>query len=72
MAFRETYADLLRRIERDHPSANEVHIFPAVPISVSLTLGRELLRNVSPKLVIYDKVTARYDRVVEVDPNEWE
>jgi hypothetical protein len=65
--FRQTYSGLLRHIEANHPSARAIHVFPAVPISAALILGRELLRNVSPSLIIYDVGATAFEKTIEID-----
>jgi hypothetical protein len=65
--FRQTYSGLLRYIEANHPSARAIHVFPAVPISAALILGREIMRNVSPSLIIYDKGAIAFEKAIEID-----
>ena len=66
-AFRRVYADLLRDIEQHHPHASVIHIFPAIPISGAIILGRELLRNVSPSVLIYDLGTSQFEPAVRIE-----
>ena len=68
--FRQTYSDLLRHIEANHPDARAIHVFPAVPISAAVILGRDLLRNVSPSLIIYDKGATAFEKALEIDSTE--
>jgi len=65
--FRRTYASLLRDIEANHPSAEAVYLFPALPISAALIIGRELMRNVSPSLVVYDIGRGGFERAIEIN-----
>lgn len=53
-AFRDVYQTLLRQIEKNHARAKTIHLFPAVPISVAMICGRELLKGISPALRVYD------------------
>jgi hypothetical protein len=64
--FRNSYAGLLREIEANHPQVREIHVFPAVPISAAITLGREVLRNVSPALVIYDRTADQFEKAIKL------
>ena len=41
-------------------------LFPAVPLSVSIICGRELLKDVSPGIDIYDKGERGYNFTMEV------
>jgi len=68
--FKQTYASLLREIETDYPLAREIHLFPAVPIPAAVILGRELIRNVSPSLIIYDKVTPGFEEAIRIDSDK--
>lgn len=66
-AFRSIYQKLLREIERLHSNAKEIHLFPAIPISVAIICGRELMKTVSPSLCVYDKATEGYNFTMEVN-----
>jgi len=52
--FRACYQILLRKIEKTHEKARYIHFFPAIPVSAAIICGRELLKNISPSLKIYD------------------
>ncbi len=62
--FRAVYASLLREIESKHPLAREIHLFPAVPISAAILLGREMLSGVTPTIVIYDVNKRVFERAL--------
>jgi hypothetical protein len=68
--FRQTYACLLREIEATYPFARSIHIFPAIPIPAALHLGRELLRDVSPSLVIYDSGPSGFEPAIKIDSDK--
>lgn len=53
-SFRNTYQLLLRKIEKTHKKTKSIHLFPAVPLSVAIVCGRELLKGISPSLRVYD------------------
>jgi hypothetical protein len=65
--FREVYARLLREVEATYPSARSIHIFPAVPIPAAVILGRELLRDVSPSLLIYDIGPSGFEQAIKIN-----
>lgn len=65
--FRQVYAALLREIEANYPNLKAIQIIPAVPISAALILGRELLKNVSPSLIIYDKEKTQFEKAIEIN-----
>ena len=45
---------LLTRIKRDHSPDCSISLFPAVPISVAVQLGRVLLPKADPVIRVYD------------------
>jgi hypothetical protein len=53
-AFRQTYRQFLAEVMRDHPGAEALHIFPAIPAPVAVVCGFDLLPKVHPALVVYD------------------
>lgn len=64
--FRNIYQNLLRKIESAHKTAEKIHIFPAVPISAAIICGREIMKEVTPTIFIYDKAIHGYDFATEV------
>lgn len=58
--FRATYQKLLSRIEKAHPMATSIDIFPAVPAPVAITIGRDIGRDVVPDVNVYDLVDGEY------------
>lgn len=51
--FRSAYRELLAHI-RATRAASELHVFPAVPAPIAVTIGYDLLPKVDPTLVVYD------------------
>ena len=45
----------LERIRAAHPGIRQLHVFPAVPAPVAISLGRHTLPKVGPQLVVYDR-----------------
>jgi len=52
--FAAEYASALRAIRTNHPGLQVLHVFPAVPAPVAVSLGREVLPKVDPILRIFD------------------
>ena len=52
--FARVYRQLLTEIRARHGSKCEVCLFPAVPVSVAVTCGKELLPKADPCLHVYD------------------
>jgi hypothetical protein len=65
-AFRTVYQRLLREIEKSHKGIKELHLFPAIPVSVAVVCGRELLKDITPHLHVYDKIEDEYIFALEV------
>jgi len=53
--FVTAYVKALETIRTVHPEVQQVHVFPAVPAPIAITLGRHILPKVGPKLLIYDQ-----------------
>lgn len=49
------YVKALETIRSAHPGVQELQVFPAVPAPIAITLGRQILPKIGPKLVIYDQ-----------------
>jgi len=52
--FRTEWHMLLSEIREVHGEGCEIHLFPAVPCSVAVEIGRSLLPKSDPHLVVYD------------------
>ncbi|MBZ4414678.1 SAVED domain-containing protein [Myxococcus sp. XM-1-1-1] len=57
--FERTYRQLLSHIVGAHPSASEIHLFPAVPAPIAVACGHHLLPKAQPSLVVYDNVITK-------------
>jgi hypothetical protein len=53
-AFRQVYRQFLAEVTRDHPGAEVLHMFPAIPAPVAVVCGFDLLPKAHPALVVYD------------------
>lgn len=54
-AFRQSYQQALREIEKHHDGLAELHLFPAVPAPAAVACGRERSSKTDPSFVIYDQ-----------------
>ncbi len=54
-SFELAVRGFLAHVEKEHGKIPEIAIFPAVPISCAITLGRTLMPHVSPSLVLFDR-----------------
>ncbi len=53
-AFRDAVRDLLRRIRDRHGARITIHLFPALPNSLAVEFGRNLLPKSDPHMLVYD------------------
>lgn len=68
-AFKQAYEEFLRDLRRTHDRVDTIRLFPAVPPSVAIACGRELMPKVDPALRIYDfdKAHGRFQFSLEVN-----
>lgn len=66
-AFQRTYQSALRAIETDHGLKGELHLFPAIPAPVAVICGRELMKDVSPQLHVYDRMEESYELALKIN-----
>lgn len=52
--FAETYRGVLTEIRTLYGGGAEIWLFPAIPVSIAVTCGRELLPKSDPHLIVYD------------------
>jgi hypothetical protein len=55
VSFERTLRSFLAHIEKEHGKIPAIAIFPAIPISCAITLGRVLMPHVSPFLILFDR-----------------
>jgi hypothetical protein len=53
--FKEAYIRLLATIRQEHPDLEIIHLFPAVPAPVAVTIGRSRLPKVDAPMRVYDR-----------------
>lgn len=53
--FQRAYLRALAKIRRAHAALSRLHLFPAIPASAAVTVGRARLPKVDPILLIYDR-----------------
>jgi len=54
-AFAREWRSFLARVEKDHPGAKAISVFPAVGVTSAITMGRLLVRGAHPPLHVYDR-----------------
>ena len=53
--FEKTFRQFLADTERTHGKVKHINVFPAIPVSCAIVLGRALMPDVSPSLVVFDR-----------------
>jgi hypothetical protein len=53
--FGRCWRDLLATLERDHPGLPGISVFPAVPVTAAIAIGRSVMRAAHPPLRIFDR-----------------
>lgn len=66
-SFQRTYQSALRAIETEHGVRGQLHLFPAIPAPVALICGRELMKDVSPQLHVYDRTDNGYELAITIN-----
>lgn len=66
-AFQRTYQSALRAIESEHGARGELHLFPAIPAPIAVICGRELMKDISPQLHVYDKTDNEYKLALTIN-----
>jgi len=54
-AFSDSYHRFLATVERDHPDCRQIEVFAAAPGSAAIQLGRSVMRDAQPALLVYDR-----------------
>lgn len=54
-AFADTYHSLLATVERDHHDCRQIDIFAAAPTAAAVQLGRGIMRDAQPTLIVHDR-----------------
>lgn len=57
-AFTRSWRRLLAELEEQTPGLSTIDVFPAVPITAAISIGRAPMRATHPRLRIYDRGTA--------------
>lgn len=53
--FRQAFRSLLDRMKAEHGEASAIHIFPALPVSIAVEIGRVWMPKADLPLVIYEQ-----------------
>lgn len=64
--FRNKLEETFRYIEANY-SKIKIHLVLAIPLSAAITIGREILKNITPKIVIYDYQNKCYVKSFEIN-----
>jgi hypothetical protein len=65
--FNAVWRGLLAHTEAEHPGLAQIEVFPAVPFTAAVAIGRAPMRDVHPRLRIYDRTPdGSYEFALEV------
>lgn len=59
--FQIKFRELLSEIRVTHGEDVKVNVFPATPNPISFEIGRTIMKNIDPTIVLYDKVESSID-----------
>lgn len=67
--FKRVYHEFLGLVTADHPKTKKIDLFPAIPLTVAVMCGRELLRKKHPRLQVWDlyKDTKAYRHLLTIN-----
>lgn len=65
--FRNCYRALLAHIETQHKPIERIHVFPAVPLSVAIACGSDLMPHAHPELVVYDRMPRNFKYALSIN-----
>ncbi len=66
-AFTRSYHAFLSELERNHSAVRSLPVFPSVPVSAAISLGRGLMRDAHPTLQLYDRDGDGYTLALEIN-----
>lgn len=69
--FNFEYTRILNKLKKIYGQYNELHIFPACPVSVAVEMGRRWMKKVDMDLIIYDwnKEDKKFVKAIELNGN---
>ena len=53
--FRRKYREVLDRIRMDYGENVTIHLYPATPNPINFELGKSIMKNLDPTIILYDK-----------------
>lgn len=55
--FRQKYRDVLDKIRQEHGELVIIHLYPATPNPINFEIGKGIMKNLDPTIVLYDKTS---------------
>jgi hypothetical protein len=68
--FRDEYQKVLRFIEAKHSGAKLLDMFLAAPAPASIVCGQEILRDVTPDILVYDRIGEDYKPTIKINNHD--
>ncbi|MGV3615272.1 MAG: SAVED domain-containing protein [Fimbriimonas sp.] len=69
-AFALTYRNFLGKLEQTHKSEEVIHLFASAPLSAAVEVGRGLMRDAHPAMVVYDRYESGYLPTVTINARQ--
>ena len=68
--FTGIYHSFLSQLEATHKDCQNIALFPAIPVSAALVIGRGLMRDAQPSLTVYDLSGGTYQSSLKINSYE--
>ncbi|TGE20897.1 SAVED domain-containing protein [Hymenobacter metallicola] len=65
--FRKCYRNWLAYLETEHKFTPAIHLFPAVPPAVAVSIGLDLMPHSQPSIVVYDRMPHDFYNVLVIN-----
>ena len=59
LEFRELYRKTLDKIRQDNGESVVIHLYPATPNPINFEIGKGIMKNIDPTIILYDKAADR-------------
>ncbi len=54
--FRKLYREVLDKIRENNGESVVIHLYPATPNPINFEIGKGIMKNIDPTIIIYDKI----------------
>ncbi|WP_394332322.1 SAVED domain-containing protein [Mucilaginibacter gossypiicola] len=68
--FTKTFHDLLSGLEITHKGCRQIDLVPAIPVAAAVSIGRGVMRQAHPAIMIYDRSAGIYKPTIKINGHE--